>query len=115
MSFLGVGESAKGFTWIERRGEEALVQQLAALPGVDPFAAHLLAARQVSPDTLETFLRPRLRDLLPDPNRLKGFEAFETAFFAAQQNGEPIGILADYDVDGATSAAVLVALFGRLI
>ena len=114
MSLLGVTDSAKGFAWVARLAPPEAVQPLANLPGLGTFGAQLLAARGIGPGEAQTFLRPRLRDLLPDPASLMGFAAFEDAFFAAAQRGETLGILADYDVDGATSAAVLVALLRAL-
>ncbi len=110
MAFLGVETSAKEFTWVERPSDVSLEAALALVPGVDPLSARLLAARGLTPDTLEGFLRPRLRDLLPDPATLKGFAEFSAALFKAQAAGETVGMLADYDVDGATSAAVMAAL-----
>ncbi len=110
MAFLGVETSAKEFTWVERPSNAGLEAALALVPGVDRLSARLLAARGLTPDTLEGFLRPRLRDLLPDPVTLKGFAEFAAALFKAQAAGETVGVLADYDVDGATSAAVMVAL-----
>ena len=114
MAFLGVERSAKEFTWVERPADPNLIQRLRAESAVDELRAQLLASRGITPEALDAFMRPRLRDLLPDPSDLKGFHEFESAFFSAHQAGERIGILADYDVDGATSAAVLVAFLRAL-
>ena len=114
MAFLDVEQSAKGFVWTQRPVDADAAASLSRRPDINPVARHLLAARGVDDDGLDNFLNPRLRHLLPEPTRLKGFEEFETAFFAAVKAGERIGILADYDVDGATSAAVLVALLRAL-
>ena len=81
MSFLGVQESAKGFTWVERAADPALCTKLQQTAGLDPLAAQLLARRGIKADQVDHFLQPRLRDLLPDPSTLKGFADFEQAFF----------------------------------
>lgn len=114
MGFLGVTNSAKGFTWVERTADQASIDKLQQQHALEPLAAKLLAARGIEAEQVEGFLHPRLRTLLPDPSTLKGFDDFEAVFFKAIEAGEEIGILADYDVDGASSAAVLVALLRAL-
>ena len=114
MSFLGVEESAKGFVWVHRTADEAAIAELERAEGLDELTARLLAARGVSPADFDTFMTPRLRDLLPDPSRLKGFDALAETLLDAIAAGETIGILTDYDVDGATSAAVLVSCLRTL-
>ena len=82
--------------------------------GLDNLTARLLAARGVQAADFDTFMTPRLRDLLPDPSTLQGFDALAQTLLDAVQAGETIGILTDYDVDGATSAALLVACLRAL-
>ena len=114
MSFLGVRESAKGFSWVHRAAAAADVAALERATGLDELTASLLAARGVSAADYDTFMTPRLRDLLPDPSRLKGFDTLASTLLDAIAAGETIGILTDYDVDGATSAAVLVSCLRAL-
>ena len=56
---------------------------------------------------MDDFLSPTLREALPDPNSLKGIENAVARLVRAIQEQEKVGIFADYDVDGATSAALL--------
>ena len=114
MAFLGVEQSAKQFSWAERPSNTQLETLLCNTAGINALSARLLASRGIKPEELENFLRPRLRDLLPNPQHLKGFSNFAEALFEAHVAGETIGILADYDVDGATSAATMVALLRSL-
>jgi single-stranded-DNA-specific exonuclease len=70
--------------------------------------ARVLAGRGVAPDDVSAFLGPSLKSLLPDPNVLTGMEALANRVADAIVAGEKIAIFGDYDVDGATSAALFV-------
>ena len=67
----------------------------------------VLAARGVTPETCRSFLDPTLRDLLPDPSTFKDMNIAAQRIAEAVRNGEQITIFGDYDVDGATSSALL--------
>ncbi len=69
----------------------------------------VLARRGVAPDEAETFLNPTLRDLLPDPHRLKDMQKAAARFLKAVDRNEKIAVFADYDVDGGSSAALLLS------
>ena len=68
----------------------------------------ILANRSVLPESAESFLDPKLRDLMPDPSTLKDMDKAVTRFLGALEKGERIAVFADYDVDGACSAAMLI-------
>ncbi|MEJ6389302.1 single-stranded-DNA-specific exonuclease RecJ [Gymnodinialimonas ulvae] len=109
MSYLGVETSLTGRRWVGpsddlTRKAEALVQR-ADLP---PAVAAILAHRGVSPDEASAFLAPALRDLLPDPMTLRDMEPAAERLVAAARAGERIAVFADYDVDGGSSAALLI-------
>lgn len=109
MSYLGVESSLTGRRWIGPSAEvtrqgEALVQTC----GLPLALAMVLARMGVSPDAAPSFLDPKLRDLLPDPRSLRDMEKAATRFVAAAQRRERIAVFADYDVDGGTSAALLI-------
>ncbi|WP_031327506.1 single-stranded-DNA-specific exonuclease RecJ, partial [Rhodobacter capsulatus] len=70
--------------------------------------ARVLVARGVTPEAAAGFLEPTLRDLLPDPHRLKDMEKAAARFLRALRSREKIAIFADYDVDGGSSAALLI-------
>ncbi len=111
--FLNVSSSLTGRRWVGldlevQRAAEAMAQAT-ALPA--PPVCTVLARRGVSAEEAQSFLEPTLRDLLPDPRRLKDMEAAATRTLAALDKGERIAIFADYDVDGATSATLLIDWF----
>ncbi len=73
--------------------------------------ARVLAARQVNAEQVSDFLAPSLKASLPDPSVLKGMDEAVVCLADAVEGGETIGIFGDYDVDGATSSALLVHYF----
>ncbi|MEL7026625.1 MAG: DHH family phosphoesterase, partial [Pseudomonadota bacterium] len=108
-AFLGVERSLCGRRWVgpgaeEDRLSEALVQST----GLPNAVARVLVRRQVSADEAEGFLNPSLRDLLPDPMSLKDMGPAAERFLRAYKGDERIAIFADYDVDGGSSAALLI-------
>ena len=105
--FLGVERSATGRRWRIRLDDDRIALGLAQRLGVPEIVARILAARGVDADGAPAFLDPRIRDQLPDPAHLKDMEAAASRLAAAVQRGETIAIFGDYDVDGATSSALL--------
>lgn len=88
----------------------ALTQQL----NVEQTIAVLLAQRGLDVTNAAGFLNPRLRDVMPNPDVLLDMPVALARFVQAVQNGEKIAVLGDYDVDGATSAALLIR-YGRAL
>lgn len=110
-AFLGVDRSLTGRCWRAAAVDERLalaIGQRFALPEV---VGRVLAARGVGLEQVEGFLAPTLRDLLPDPFHLRDMEKAASRLAAAAMAGETIGLLGDYDVDGATGSALLVRFF----
>ncbi|WP_411837632.1 single-stranded-DNA-specific exonuclease RecJ [Paracoccus sp. ME4] len=113
-AFLGIDSSLSGRRWVgpladlERRAE-GLAQQ-AALPLA---VARVLAERGVPPEEAAGFLSPKLRDLLPDPLTLRDMEVAAARLVDAAATGQRIAIFADYDVDGGSSAALLIDWLGQ--
>ena len=69
--------------------------------------AKWLAHKGLTPESLDVFLEPRLRDLLPDPSVFQDMNKACALLGEAIIAKKPIGIFGDYDVDGACSAAIL--------
>jgi len=104
---LGVERSLTGRRWRPRLADDraglALAQRL-ALPEI---VGRVLAARGVSAEAAQGFLAPRLRQALPDPSCLQDLDRAVARLVRAIEGGERIAVFADYDVDGATGAALL--------
>lgn len=74
----------------------------------------LLLSRGVARDDIARHARPTLRDFLPDPAEFRDMEMAAERISQAILGGETITVYGDYDVDGATSAALLINLLGEL-
>jgi single-stranded-DNA-specific exonuclease len=105
--YLGVAKSLCGRFWLERPGDDRLGLAIAQRCQVPELIGRMLAARGQSLESAPGFLAPRLRDLLTDPSELKDMDRGAERLADAIGRGERIAIFGDYDVDGATSAALL--------
>ncbi|MET0239836.1 MAG: single-stranded-DNA-specific exonuclease RecJ [Sphingobium sp.] len=104
---LGITQSLTGQSWRWRGGGN--------LSG-DPEAlvADLLRARGCPDHDVERQRRPTIRDFMPDPSLFRDMDAAAERLADAVISGEQIAIFGDYDVDGATSAALLIRLLRDL-
>ena len=104
---LGVRRSALGQRWEQRpvlaRKAEAIANRL----GVTMTVGQLIAGRGISIEEADDFYNPSLKTSLPDPSSLLDMDKGAQRIIRAIEQGEEIAIFGDYDVDGATSSAVL--------
>ncbi len=114
-AFLGVETSLTGRKWVGASAEvERQSEAISQATGLNVTLARVLANRGVDSLEAEGFLKPSLRDLMPDPSSLKDMDKAAARIFQALQTRQRIAIFADYDVDGATSAAQLIIWFEAL-
>jgi single-stranded-DNA-specific exonuclease len=106
-ALFGVESSAKGARWIGRAADDRLALALAQRHALPEIVARVLAARGIGLDDAKDFLNPTLRALLPDPSVLRDMDRAADRIARAVTAGEGIAIFGDYDVDGATSTALL--------
>ena len=109
-AFLGVTQSVTGRIWRDRcdarAGQTALaIHQRDGLPEV---LARILACRGVALDGVQNYLDPSIRNLMPNPSTLTGMNDAAARMADAVERREKLAIFGDYDVDGATSTALLV-------
>lgn len=108
--FLGVAASIQGRAWRERCADPAAQADAATMVqayGLPELLARVLAGRGIRPDGAEAYLRPRLRELMPDPDSLLDMTIAAKRIARAVRRGEVVAVFGDYDVDGAASAALL--------
>ncbi len=113
-AFLGVEHSATGRRWEARLADDRPALAIAQSAGIPEPVARVLAGRGVAPGDAQRFLAPKLRDLLPDPSSLRDMDAAAARICDAVAAGERIAVFGDYDVDGATSSALLADVLGEL-
>jgi len=105
----GVSRSIMGQPWRWRGGA-------ADDPGFQPddLIDQLLMARGVAREALAEHRQPTLRGFMPDPSVFRDMDKAATRLADAVERGEPVTVFGDYDVDGATSAALLIRLLRPL-
>src|SRR6201746_1744940 len=108
-AFLGVSHSATGKLWRDRLDPRGAARALAIAQRyqLPEMLARVLAGRDVEIDAVEDFLDPTIRKLMPDPYTVTQMEAGAKRIANAATRNEKVAIFGDYDVDGATSAALL--------
>jgi single-stranded-DNA-specific exonuclease len=108
-AFLGVTRSATNRRWRDRldaRGS-ALALAIAQRHQLPEMLARVLAGRGVESDAVASFLDPTIRNLMPDPATITQMDAAARRLADAVKRSERVAIFGDYDVDGATSSALL--------
>jgi single-stranded-DNA-specific exonuclease len=80
----------------------------------DDLIDQLLLARGVAREALEAHRRPTIRGFMPDPSIFRDMDSAAARLADAVEGGEAITVFGDYDVDGATSAALLIRLLRGL-
>lgn len=108
-AFLGVERSAGDQRWVSRLDQAAQNRALAIaqIHGIPDLVARVLAGRGVTLDDAPAFLDPTIRSLMPDPYTLTDCEKAVLRLAAAIARQEKVAIFGDYDVDGASSSALL--------
>jgi single-stranded-DNA-specific exonuclease len=106
--FLDVGRSLTGRHWRARLKDGRTALAIAERLGIPEILGRVLAGRGIGVDGCADILSPRLRALMPQPAAIRDLEAGTDRLARAIMTGEMIGIISDYDVDGISSAALLV-------
>ncbi|WP_269513493.1 single-stranded-DNA-specific exonuclease RecJ [Brevundimonas subvibrioides] len=112
--FLDVARSLSGRAWRQRPAEASVIRAHMQGLGLEEPLARALAARGVKAEEGADFLEPTLKALFPNPSSFMDMDIAAEAIVSAIQTGERIHVFADYDVDGASSAALLVRWFRAL-
>ena len=100
-------QSVKGKQWAAKEIDHSLARQISQAHSLPEIAASVLSTRSLTADSLDSFLNPRLATHFPDPFSLKSMQAAADTVADVIINEHIVGILADFDVDGATSCAVM--------
>jgi single-stranded-DNA-specific exonuclease len=108
-AFLGVTQSLTGKLWRDRLDARGSARALAIAQRyqLPEMLARVLAGRDVEIEDVADFLDPTIRKLMPDPFTVTQMEAAAQRIADAATRVEKVAIFGDYDVDGATSAALL--------
>jgi len=108
LDWLDGGLSVTGRRWLAQPCDERTALAVAQSHGLPDLAARILVGRGIGLDAVESYMAPTLRSFLPDPSSLLDMEKAAERIAKAVMAGERIALFADYDVDGATSSALLL-------
>jgi single-stranded-DNA-specific exonuclease len=111
VGFLGVRRSLTGRTWRRRPADEAVVRDHQLRHDLPEPLARALASRGIGPEAAVDFLSPTLKAQFPDPSSFQDMDLAASILVDAVERERPLAVFADYDVDGASSAAQLVRWF----
>lgn len=115
MGYLGVEQSLTGRRWLGLSQEaERQAERIVQTTGLPDALGRVLARLGVPADEAEGYLTPQIRDLLPDPQGLRDMGVASERILAAVSGRQRVAIFADYDVDGGSSAALLITWFRAL-
>ncbi len=106
--------SVTGKNWILKKFDQEKIVYLKDNFFLDEITAKLLVLRNIKIEDVKSFLSPSIKNFLPDPNNLLDMEKSSLRTLKAINNKERIGIFGDYDVDGASSIALLGKYFEEL-
>ncbi len=107
-------DSVLGKDWISKSYSDERVNFLKDNFNLSEIVSKLIAIRNINLDEVNIFLNPKIKNLLPNPFILKDMEKSVDRTIKAIENNEKIGIFGDYDVDGATSTAILGNYFNEI-
>lgn len=100
-------KSILGYKWSKREFDNRLSNLILQNYDISPIVADLLSIRDINLSEISLFLNPKIKTCLPDPFTLDGVSESVSYIIKAIKESKKITIFADYDVDGATSAAIL--------
>jgi single-stranded-DNA-specific exonuclease len=111
MGYLGVARSLSGRAWRQRPADPELARRHQLTHGLSEPLARALASRGVAAEAGEHFLNPTLKALFPDPSSFADLDRAAEILVDALEARRRVVVFADYDVDGASSAAQIVRWF----
>ena len=106
--------SLSGKSWILKHFSQEDLSFIKDNFSLDEITSKLLSIRKIKKEEINSFLNPSIKNILPNPNILLDMEKATLRFYQTILNKDKIGIFGDYDVDGATSTALLGNYFTEL-
>ena len=99
--------SVSGLKWIIKEANKETCHELGRETDMSSILKEIISKRALSSLTIKEYLKPTLKELTPNPFDLDDMEKAVDVFHDAILNNNKLGILGDYDVDGATSSALI--------
>ena len=106
--------SISGKNWILRKYNQENLNFIKDNFLLDEITSKLLSIRNIKKEDISSFLNPSIKNFLPNPDTLIDMQKSTSRTIEAISKKEKIGIFGDYDVDGASSTALLGNYFSHL-
>jgi len=106
--------SVTGKNWELKEVDNKKVLQLTEQFSISYILSKLLALRKIKPEKVESFLNPKIKNIIPNPNILKDMDIAVSYILNIILENKTIGIFGDYDVDGASATALLINFFKKI-
>ena len=103
--------SVSGKNWLFKEFDSSDITKFSESYALTEIVAKLLSIRKKNIENINLFLNPKIKNLLPNPLRLKDMKSAIDRAYSSIVKRELIGIFGDYDVDGASSTALLARYF----
>ncbi|MGA0057068.1 MAG: single-stranded-DNA-specific exonuclease RecJ [Pelagibacteraceae bacterium] len=106
--------SVVGKNWIQKEFDLDEIKFIKENFFLDEIVAKLLSIRKIKKEEINFFLNPSIKNSLPNPYSLNDMQKAIDRTISCIVSNEKVGIFGDYDVDGATSTAILGNYFRAL-
>jgi len=103
--------SVSGKNWLFKKFDASDVIKLSENYSLSEIVAKLLSIRKKNIKNVSLFLNPKIKNLLPNPFHLKDMKNAVDRVYKSIIDNDLLGVFGDYDVDGASSTALLVRYF----
>ena len=103
--------SVSGKNWQLNKFNSSDITKLTEDYSLTEVVAKLLSIRKINIDNINLYLDPKIKNLLPNPMQLKDMKVAVNRTYESIINSDTLGIFGDYDVDGASSTALLKRFF----
>ena len=107
-------KSVTGKNWLFKQYDENYAKKIYETFHFSEILSKIISIRKIELDQIENFINPTIKKNLPNPNSIKDMDIATNATISHIQNKNIIGIFGDYDVDGATSTAILAKYFKHI-
>ena len=106
--------SVQGKEWVTKKYDKNLLELISSKYDLDFFTAKLLSIRGFKENEVESFLKPKIKNYLPNPFQFKDCDEGVKIIYKHINNNSKICIFGDYDVDGATSTGMMSLYLKKL-
>ena len=105
--------SVNGVLWTPRVADLKTVKTLSNNHNINPILSKILVGRNIEDSDVENFLYPKVNNLISNPSDIIDVDKGIKILINSIRNDETIGVIGDYDVDGATSSSLLKIFFNH--